>query len=130
MIQFHPSDILSSVLDKKEGFEGAAGCENVCAHVTYLATSRAVVAVLASATPGLDPSAAGHVAAFPRRPGRPVDVRRAGQVFVTVPGEVMTTGVVNAALTEVRGCSLNSVGFELDSDFFFFCLDPVFFCRP
>lgn len=75
-------------------------------HVTYLATPGAVVAVLAGATPGLDPSAAGHVAALPRRPGRPVDVWRAGQVFVTVPEEAMTTVGGNVALTKVRDGSL------------------------
>lgn len=69
--------------------------------MTYLATPRAVVTILAGATPGLDPSAAGHVAAFPWRPGRPVDVWRARQVLVTVPEEAMTTGDGNVALTRV-----------------------------
>lgn len=75
--------------------------------MTYLATPGAVIAILAGATAGLDPSAAGHVAALPWRPGRPVDVWRAGQVFVTVPEEVMTTQDGNVALTKARDCSLN-----------------------
>ena len=55
--------------------------------VPYLSTPGTVVAVLTGPAPRLDAPAAGHVAALPRRPGRPVDVRRAGQVFVTVPGQ-------------------------------------------
>lgn len=78
-------------------------------HVTYLATPGAVVAILAGATPRLDPSAAGHVASLPWRPGRPVDVWRAGQVFITVPEEAMTAVDGNVALTKVSDCSLNFV---------------------
>lgn len=107
MIQFHPSDILSSVPDKiKEKSKALPGvrvrvyvCAS-CVHVTYLATPGAVIAILASSPPGLDASAAGDVAALPRRPGRPVDVWRAGQVFITVPEEVMTTRDGNAELTK------------------------------
>lgn len=91
---------------EKKGFKGAVEYVIVCVcapfvHVTYLATPGAVVAILAGATAGLDPSAAGYVAALPWRPGRPVDVWRAGQVFVTVPEEEMTTGDGNVALTKV-----------------------------
>lgn len=55
--------------------------------VPYLTTPGTVVAVLTGSATRLDASAARHVAALPCCPGRPVDMRRAGQVFITVPGQ-------------------------------------------
>lgn len=123
MIQFHPSDILSSAPDEKKKSDAKSlPCVRVCVcaspplvRVTYLATPGAVVAVLAGPAPGLDASAAGHVAAFPWRPGRPVDVRRAGQVLVTIPAGGRAVGGEN-----------DSSGWECGVDkgatFFFFSL--------
>lgn len=61
--------------------------ERLLSGVTHLTTAGTVVAVLTGSASRLDASAAGHGAAFPCRPGRPVDVRWAGQVFITVPGK-------------------------------------------
>lgn len=57
------------------------------AALVYLTTPGAVVAVLAGSPSWLDASSARHGAPFPCRPRRPVDMRRAGQVLVTVPGD-------------------------------------------
>lgn len=58
-----------------------------CHRSTYLTAPGTVVAVLTGSATRLDASSASHRAAFPCRPGRPVDMRRAWEVFVAVPGK-------------------------------------------
>lgn len=72
----------SSVLNSQKVrrmMDEAASC------VTYLTTAWAVVAILTGSASWLDASPTRNIAAIPRRPGWPVNVRWAGQVFVTVP---------------------------------------------
>lgn len=72
--------------EQSEGkMDGAAWQRLFC--VTYLTTPRTVVAILTGPASWLDASATRHGAPFPCRPGWPVNMRRAGQVFVTVPGK-------------------------------------------